>query len=136
MLYSSVSPEEAEPTTQPLSTKRLIEVGLDFVDHLTMHHTIEEQHFFPILAKRMDTFKPDAFAYTQHKGIHEGLDKLEAYLKACRRGQRELRRGELKEVLDSFGGVLWQHLDQEVAELSAEKMKAAFTLEEVMRLPI
>ena len=67
---------------------------------------------------------------------HEGLDKLESYLKACRRGQRELRREELKEILDSFGGVLWQHLDEEVAELAPEKMKAAFTLEEVLRIHV
>ena len=136
MLYSSVSNEETAPATKPLTAKRLIEVGMEFVDHLTLHHTIEEQHLFPILAKRMPGFKPDAFAYTQHKGIHEGLDKLEAYLKDCRRGQRELRREELKEVLDSFGGVLWQHLDEEVAELAPEKMKAAFTLEEAMKIPI
>ena len=136
MLYSSVSNEETAPATKPLTAKRLIEVGMEFVDHLTLHHTIEEQHLFPVLAKRMPGFKPGAFAYTQHKGIHEGLDKLEAYLKDCRRGQRELRREELKEVLDSFGGVLWQHLDEEVAELAPEKMKAAFTLEEAMKIPI
>lgn len=136
MLYSSVSAEEAKASAQPLSAKRLIEVGMEFVDHLTLHHNIEEQHIFPLLAKRMPTFKPDAFAYTQHKGIHEGLDKLEAYLKMCKRGQRELRREEIKEVLDSFGEVLWQHLAQEVAELAPEKMKAAFTLEEIRRIPM
>lgn len=37
-----------------------------------MHHTIEERHIFPILAKRMPTFRNDEAHIKSHHGIHEG----------------------------------------------------------------
>ena len=39
-------------------------------------------------------------------------------------------------VLDSFGGVLWQHLDEEVEQLGAENMRRFWTLEEMGRMPM
>ena len=101
-----------------------------------MHHTIEEQHIFPVLAKKMPAFKKELDLLTQHKQIHLGLDKLEKYLDECERGERELRLQELKEILDSFGTVLWQHLDDEVKELEAENMRRYWSLEEMRRIPM
>jgi len=130
-MYAAVAPD----ASTALSARRLIDTGLSFAEHITAHHSIEEMYFFPHLAKRMPSFKPDAFAYTQHKAIHEGIDKIEHYLRACRRGERELRREEFKEIMDSFGAVLWQHLDEEVKELSAENMRQFWTPEEMRRMP-
>jgi hypothetical protein len=106
------------------------------LDHLTVHHTIEEQHIFPVLAKKMPAFKKELDLLTQHKQIHVGLDKLEKYLEECESGERELRMTELKEILDSFGKVLWQHLDDEVKELEAENMRKYWSLEEMRRIPM
>ena len=39
---------------------------------LTMHHTIEERHVFPILATRMPAFKNDDVHVKSHHAIHEG----------------------------------------------------------------
>jgi hypothetical protein len=39
---------------------------------LTMHHTIEEQHIFPVLATRMPTFGDNEAHLKSHHGIHEG----------------------------------------------------------------
>lgn len=94
------------------------------------------QHIFPILSRKMACFKPDQELLTQHKGIHEGLDKFEAYVKDCKSGERELRMEEMKEVMDSFGKVLWQHLDDEVKALRAENMRLYWSKEEMMRLPM
>lgn len=73
----------------------------------------------------------------QHKLIHDGLDRLDAYIGAVRRGERELRLkgGEdtLQGVLDSFGKVLWTHLDEEVRNLGAQSMRLYWTREEMGR---
>lgn len=119
-----------------MSIRAFLGEGQDFIHHLTIHHTIEEQHIFPVLARRMPAFKKELELLTQHKRIHEGLDKLEAYLGECKSGSRELRMGELKEVFDSFGEVLWRHLDEEVHELRAENMRRFWSKEEMARLPM
>jgi len=89
---------------------------------------------FPELAERMPAFKPKDHLISQHELIHEGLEKLEEYLEACRGGERELRLPELKEVMDSFGEVLWKHLDDEVGMLGAESMRRYWTKEEIMAM--
>lgn len=121
---------------QGMSIKSFLSTGLEFCHHLHMHHSIEEQHIFPVLATRMPAFKKELELLTQHKQIHNGMDKMEAYLESCRRGERELRLDELKELMDGFGDVLWQHLDQEVKELGAENMRKYWSLAEVRRLPM
>lgn len=117
-----------------MSIRAFLMLGLQFCQQLTMHHTIEEQHVFPVLAKKMPAFRKELDLLEQHKEIHRGLDELEGYLRACQVGERELRLGELKEVFDGFGGVLWRHLDEEVKELGAENMRKYWTLEEMSRL--
>jgi len=101
-----------------------------------MHHTIEEQYFFPPLAKRMPIFAHNDHLISQHEQIHEGLVRLEEYLDACRLGERELRLPELKEVLDSFGEVLWAHLDDEVRTLGAENMRKYWSKEEIAAMNV
>ncbi len=101
-----------------------------------MHHTIEEQHIFPVLARKMPVFKKEMELLTQHKQIHNGLDKFEEYIKGCRSGERELRMEELKGVMDTFGKVLWEHLDDEVRTLGAENMRRYWTVEEMRRMPM
>lgn len=109
-------------------------MGHQFIRNLTGHHNIEEVHIYPILAQRMPEFQPKSNMITQHRQIHDGLDKLEAYLIAVRKGETELRLsgdGSLKEVMDSFGEVLWTHLDEEVKNLGAETMRKYWTKEEI-----
>ncbi|OAL37160.1 hypothetical protein AYO20_03638 [Fonsecaea nubica] len=117
-----------------MSIRSFISQGLHLCHSLTIHHTIEEQHVFPELAERMPAFGAHDHLITQHGQIHEGLDKLEAYLDACRGGEKELRLSELKEIMDSFGGVLWAHLDDEVRMLGAENMRRFWTKEEIMAM--
>jgi hemerythrin-like domain-containing protein len=119
-----------------MSIKQFLSLGDQFVSSLTMHHGIEEQHIFPILAKKMPAFQKELELLTQHKQIHKGLDRLEEYLGECRRGERELRLGEMKVVLEGFGDVLWAHLDDEVKQLGAENMRKYWTLEEMRRIPM
>ncbi|KAL9625297.1 MAG: hypothetical protein Q9160_000699 [Pyrenula sp. 1 TL-2023] len=116
---------------QGMSIRQFINTGLQFCQHIDTHHSIEENFIFPNLARKMPAFKDELQLLGQHKQIHVGLEKLEEYLDACKSGERELRLAELKSVMDTFGKVLWEHLDDEVKELGAENMKKYWTLEEM-----
>ncbi len=84
----------------------------------------------------MPAFRKELELLTQHKEIHKGMDKMEAYLDDCKAGKRDLRIEELKEIMDSFGTVLWEHLSNEVRQLSPDNMRKYWSLEEVKRLPM
>lgn len=122
-----------------MSLKQFISTGLQLCSHLSAHHSIEEQHIFPVLATKMPEFKQGKNAaelLRQHKEIHNGMDVFEEYLKKCKNGETELELRVMKEKMDSWGEVLWKHLDQEVKTLGAENMRQYWSLEEMRRMPM
>jgi hemerythrin-like domain-containing protein len=127
---------EANKRPANLSIRQFLGVGLQFCQHLTLHHDIEEEHIFPVLAKKMPAFQHEKEMKTAHKAIHAGLVKLEAWLEECRTGERELNLRELKVIMDTFSTVLWQHLDEEVEQLGAENMRKYWTPAEMQRMPM
>ncbi|KAJ5481166.1 hypothetical protein N7539_007060 [Penicillium diatomitis] len=130
-LYAAV-----EKRSGNLSARQLISGLTNFCRQLDFHHSIEEKHIFPVLAKKMPEFRKELDLLKQHKQIHAGLDNLEAYLEKCRSGEEDLRREEVKRLMDSFGTVLWNHLDEEVETLKADNMRKYWSLEEMRRLPM
>lgn len=72
----------------------------------------------------------------QHRHLHDHAQRIETYLHECREGKRELLRDELAAELNSFGGVLFSHLDEEVRELGAEKMCVYWSVEEVKKMEL
>ena len=42
---------------------------------LTVHHTIEERHIFPLLGKRMAAFQDNDVHLKSHEGIHHGASR-------------------------------------------------------------
>ena len=136
MLYSAC---ETKQRPMSMSLKHFINTGLQFCSLLATHHGIEEQHIFPILAKKMPEFKQGKNAaelLKQHQAIHVGMDQFEDYLRSCRSGETELDLTKLKEKMDSWGTVLWTHLAQEVKTLGAENMRKYWSLEEMRRMPM
>jgi hypothetical protein len=119
-----------------MSIRQFLNRGLEFCSHITMHHNIEEQHIFPVLGRKMPLFQKQDLLRAQHKKIHTGLEIMEAYLGGCMSGEKELRLEELKGIMDGFGKVLWQHLDEEVEQLGAENMRKFWTLDEMRRMPM
>lgn len=107
-----------------------------FCASLTTHHTIEERYIFPVLAQRMPAFRAELELLDHHRRIHVGVDRMEEYIRECRGGERELRLEEMKGIMDSFGGVLWEHLDAEVKELGAENMSKYWSLDDMRRMPM
>ncbi|KAK6078500.1 hypothetical protein SCUP234_06123 [Seiridium cupressi] len=124
-----------------MSLKSFINDGLQFLRHLTVHHDIEETHIFPVLARRMPEFKAGkgngaAELLRQHREIHKGMDGMEEYLRDVQAGREEFDLVRLKERMESWGEVLWKHLDQEVKTLGAENMRKYWTAEEIRRMPM
>ncbi|TFK54444.1 hypothetical protein OE88DRAFT_1733101 [Heliocybe sulcata] len=107
--------------------------------HLNFHHSLEERHIFPVLAKRMSVFSEtaeDPRHIRSHRAIHKGLDDLEALVKKWVAEPSTYSPTEMRACLDSFREVLFRHLDEEVDDLKGENMKKYWTLEEVDRIPI
>jgi hemerythrin-like domain-containing protein len=84
----------------------------------------------------MPEFRRELELLSQHRQIHKGLEKLEAYLTKCRSGEVDLQRDEVKRLMDGFGDVLWRHLDEEVRTLGAENMRRYWNLQEMAKLPM
>ncbi|KAI0166204.1 hypothetical protein GGR57DRAFT_445851 [Xylariaceae sp. FL1272] len=141
---------------QGMTIRSFINVGLQLVAHLETHHSIEEAYIFPHLAIRMPEFRtgkernlpslPNTTAadkgkrksaelLQQHKEIHAGMDGLQDYLRKCLSGETDFEMAALKEQLDTWGDVLWKHLDQEVKTLGAENMRKYWTLDELHQIP-
>jgi len=137
-----------------MSLRRFIDEGLRFCRGLEMHHNIEETELFPSLARRMPEFQPPfasqlkalkqtaavsleekrARLTLHHRLIHDGLDALATYLQECRSGERELEMSVMLKMMDSWKGVLWEHLDEEVLTLGAENMKKYWSVNEIRQM--
>ncbi|KAK2761166.1 hypothetical protein FQN54_001687 [Arachnomyces sp. PD_36] len=128
----------ANHVPENMPTSEFILIGLGLCKELDTHHLIEEHYVFPQLGTRMPAFQGELdLLLNQHKEIHVGLEKLEIYLEGCESGEGELKLEELKGIMDGFGTVLWEHMDDEVRELGAENMRKYWTLEEMQTsLPI
>lgn len=119
-----------------MTLHQFLRFGLDFCQHLEGHHGLEESMIFPFLARKMPAFRKELELLTQHKQIHAGLHDLQAYLRESRDGTRDFRMQEMKEIMDGFGTVLWEHLNDEVEQLGAENMRKYWTLEEMRNIPM
>ena len=101
-----------------------------------MHHTLEENHLFPILAKTMPQFAKndhgDGAHILSHRGIHDGiflwyqfadcfrsfiitgLSNLAKLVEKWTEAPSTYSPTEMRACLDTFREVLFHHLDEEV----------------------
>lgn len=61
------------------SLLRLMQQALQLCGHLEMHHTIEEAHIFPLLAKKIPSFALDSNHIKEHSLMHAQLESLQEY---------------------------------------------------------
>ncbi|KAG8988560.1 hypothetical protein FRB94_001894 [Tulasnella sp. JGI-2019a] len=122
--------------TYGMSLSTFLRKARQFVSHLETHHTIEETYIFPILAKKLAAFKPEAKHIEFHRQIHEGLDRLTSLLDSVRAAPSSYSPTAFRETLDSFRTVLFAHLDQEVRDLSPDEFRKYFTIEEMAEIPM
>ena len=144
-------------STTPEAFMKMI---LDWCMSLDQHHRLEEEHVFPKLAVKMRTFRKadvdgtqrsgevideetaateptdPGYVHKQHRQIHAGLDILHAYVKTwLAEEKREVDWEEIRGLMDSFGPILWKHMDEEVETLGAANMRLYWDLGEMRELP-
>ena len=118
-----------------MTPRVFIAAGMRFCDDLDMHHSIEETRVFPHLARKMPVFGKNVGMVRQHREIHRGVARMREYLGAREKDGSDVEWEALAAIMNSFGEVLWTHLDEEVKELGAEKMRV-WTLAEMDRMPM
>ncbi|KAH8916076.1 hypothetical protein BT69DRAFT_1355996 [Atractiella rhizophila] len=116
------------------NTREFISYADQLHQYLGLHHNIEEEYVFPVLAERMPEFRDEH--PQSHRAIHDGLDRYEAYLDKCRKDPSKLDPAELKALMESFEQVLFKHLDEEVQSLRWDNIKKYWTLEELRNIPM
>lgn len=131
LLYTAFTNNRRPPNH---STRTFIQTGLQLCSHLSAHHSIEEHHIFPVLARKMPELsagRDKVELLMPHDAIHKVMDGFESYLIKVQSGETELDLRSLKEQMDGWGNVLWTHLDQEVVTLGAENMRKYWSLQEM-----
>lgn len=123
--------------TRGMSLPGFLHQARNVARSLDGHHRIEEAHIFPILAPKVPAFRPHTSEHVvAHRVIHAGLEKYEAYIQKALAKPSEYNAREFREVMDSFRKPLYDHLDQEVRDLSPDNLKKyGVTLNEVRQLP-
>ncbi|KAL8371255.1 hypothetical protein RB595_001205 [Gaeumannomyces hyphopodioides] len=123
-----------------MTLKQFLDTGLSFVRGLTVHHDIEETYVYPMLAPKMSEFRHaqggggKKLSQKQSELIQQHRDIHDDYINRCRSREADLEMSVLLEKLDSWGAVLWKHMDQEVETLGAANMRKYYTLSEMRRL--
>ncbi|KZT42528.1 hypothetical protein SISSUDRAFT_50964 [Sistotremastrum suecicum HHB10207 ss-3] len=114
-----------------LSLAEFLRTATSFRRHLEIHHNIEERYIFPVLAKRMPSFRDNEKHRNSHHSIHDGLDRLSLLIAKYSEDNTKYSPTEFRSCLESFRDVLFAHLDEEVADLSGENLKKYWTIDEV-----
>jgi len=117
-----------------MSLGQFLSLANQFCTGLQYHHDLEEAQMFPLLARKMPAFQKEYEMPSQHRQIHAGLVQLKRFVEECKSGEQDFRFSEMKRIMDTFGEVLWQHLDEEVQQLGAENMRKYWTLAEMESL--
>lgn len=66
-------------TCSKVSLLRLMQQSIQLCGHLEMHHSIEEAHIFPLLAKKVPSFALDSEHIKEHALMHAQLEALQQY---------------------------------------------------------
>ncbi|GJJ11175.1 hypothetical protein Clacol_005407 [Clathrus columnatus] len=93
------------------------------------HHDVEESYLFPHLEKKIDL----SHEKEQHEAIDKGMDKVAAHLQEAKANHAKFDAGHIREVMASFKDVLFAHLDEEIVDIRAERLKA-FSEEELKEM--
>ncbi|KAJ3049123.1 hypothetical protein HK097_009859 [Rhizophlyctis rosea] len=102
-----------------------------FLHGLHMHHTIEDHHVFPFLAKKFDVsqFEKD------HQQLDSIIEKLQTAASATDVGNWpvEFDRRGMKALLVEMKELVFPHMQLEEDITRPEKMREAFTQKEMER---
>ncbi|PPQ63997.1 hypothetical protein CVT24_009426 [Panaeolus cyanescens] len=115
-----------------------LQLAQSLINHLTLHHNLEERYIFPSLGEYLPQFSKSVNgAHLQsHHDIHEGLESLGSLVKKWSKDPSHYSPNEMRQCLDGFREVLFHHLDEEVRDLQGENLMKYMTLQDVNRITV
>lgn len=84
---------------------------------LHMHHETEEVVCFPEIEKSIGIPGFMEKNVEQHEAFGPGLGEYDAYVQACQENKETFDGEKVRKIIDGFGGILTQHLTEEIATL-------------------
>lgn len=81
------------------------------------HHDLEETYVFPTIERLTGVEGIMAANVQQHVAFHDGLAKYEGYLESVAEGKEKYDGEKFRGIIDSFGELLGQHLNDEIPTL-------------------
>lgn len=79
-----------------------------------MHHATEESMIFPLLEGWIGVEGYMEKNVDQHKLFGPGLTAFDEYIKAVQAGEAEFDGTKVQTIIDSFGEIFTQHLNEEI----------------------
>ncbi|KII95761.1 hypothetical protein PLICRDRAFT_34703 [Plicaturopsis crispa FD-325 SS-3] len=98
-----------------------------WAEAIAEHHDSEEVVFFPVLSAKLDM----SSEIEQHRVLHVSLDAFLAYIASVKKDLASFDAAKLRSLMNDLRGPLYEHLDDEVADLSPEKLKDKFSAAEL-----
>lgn len=116
------------PHIQPADHKPFSRYILAFYTLLHVHHTGEEEMFFPEVEKMAGVKGVMDGNIEQHRVFGAGLESLKEYAEGVLADKHGFEGGKVVEIIDGFGESLVKHLTEEIPTLvglraHGEKMK-------------
>ncbi|KAK0611974.1 hypothetical protein B0T14DRAFT_441033 [Immersiella caudata] len=107
---------------------------LTFYSFLHIHHTSEEDSFFPAVEKMAGEKGVMDVNVEQHKVFEKGVEELRGYVEGVLAGREEWNGGKVVGLVEGFGGSLVKHLGEEIATLERLRRFGEGRMEGVVKL--
>lgn len=105
------------PHIQPADEKGFCRYISSWCQFIAVHHSGEEQHFFPFVEEKTGIKGIMDANIGQHKTFHDGIEELEAYVGAVLADKEKYDGSRVVGAIDRFGAVLAQHLTDEITTI-------------------
>ncbi|KAB5582960.1 hemerythrin HHE cation binding domain-containing protein [Coniochaeta sp. 2T2.1] len=102
------------PHIKPQDVKPFVNYMTLWLELLHVHHSGEEEEFFPDLERMAGEKGMMEANVEQHHAFHDGLEALHGYVKNVAAGKAEYDGQKVCSMIDAFGTTLNQHLADEV----------------------
>jgi hemerythrin-like domain-containing protein len=107
---------------------------LTFYSFLHIHHTSEENSFFPAVEAMSGEKGVMDVNVEQHKVFEKGVDELRTYVEGVVAGKEEWDGKKVVGIVEGFGESLAKHLGEEIATLEGLRRFGEGRMERVLKL--
>jgi hemerythrin-like domain-containing protein len=105
------------PFISPRDEKSFLHFVNVWVLFLDSHHTREEQVYFPLVEELAGKKGIIDINAEQHHAFETGAEKFITYIQACTEGKEPYIGNKIVQLIDGFGPILVEHLEDEIPTL-------------------